>query len=206
MFGHFGLLFFSRRTRLPGSYTRWMEQVKRPLQLSDSCRLCPIYIRDEPLRHARARAHNRTPRNAFSVRCTCTAPRVCARTMRDVDRGAITELAAHHFIPFLRLRHPPANSRHAVPRGQKRRGPLRSVDRARCPSPSPIAPEKLARINIRLSDARDAPAETGFSSEAAETRDSNSNWNSNRGIGRIAGVAWRFGEISVRVAFLLGCF
>lgn len=31
------------------SYVRWMKQVKRPLQLSDSCRLCPIYIRDEPL-------------------------------------------------------------------------------------------------------------------------------------------------------------
>ena len=49
----FFLFFFSSvvdapRYRTP-FYARWMEQVKRPLQLSDSCRRCPIYIRDEPL-------------------------------------------------------------------------------------------------------------------------------------------------------------
>lgn len=48
----FLFLFFARGcATLPGPrfYARWMEQVKRPLQLSHSCRLCPTYIRDEPL-------------------------------------------------------------------------------------------------------------------------------------------------------------
>lgn len=32
-------------------YACWTKQVKRALQLSDSCSLCPIYIRDEPLKY-----------------------------------------------------------------------------------------------------------------------------------------------------------
>lgn len=48
----FPFLFFARGcATLPGPrfYARRTEQVKRPLQLSHSCRLCPTYIRDEPL-------------------------------------------------------------------------------------------------------------------------------------------------------------
>ena len=100
-------------------YARWMEQVKRPLQLSDSCRRCPIYIRDEPLFstcvracnlppvYTYARAHTsvrRIERNAFSVLFWCTC-NVLARTMRDerageIDRQGHNGISGASFHPF----------------------------------------------------------------------------------------------------------
>lgn len=176
MFRHFSILFLlvdapCCRTPL---YARWMKQVKRPLQLSDSCR--PLSYIHTWWTHSRhtctqtyAMVHTHTTRDQWIARRVETHFLFGARatrTMRD-ERGrgsitGITELVAHHFIPFLRFCDPPCcESRYICPVPEYASARW-SVGRIRVRSNCRFvawtfserlcgSTEKLARINIRLS-------------------------------------------------------